>query len=288
MPDMTALGRDPLAGSPTGGAADVSRHPAAIRHQRSHLQSARGPFCHGLPGAAQDELSARCDQPRSASHAGSWCGPVLSFQPEQARGPAPGQTVTFGIQPEHCHPVRDRRAKRRGGKPGLVTIRVALVGPTGPETIPVATLAGQEVTISCKPDDRPPVGMDCALAIDRTSDACSIRPPGPAFGVACMGPRMDISPTFEPIKTSPGAFIFCDVVRLEEGAAELRPFVHFHPQVELVWFRKVSGSVKLGSDSIPLSDGQCPAGSPPLQDAGSAGPLTAVWSVRRRRSARPA
>ena len=168
MPDMTAPGRDPLAGSPTGGAADVSRHPAAIRHQRSHLQSARGPFCHGLPGAAQDELSARCDQPRSASHAGSWCGPVLSFQPEQARGPAPGQTVSFGIQPEHCHPVRDRRAKRRGGKPGLVTIRVALVGPTGPETIPVATLAGQEVTISCKPDDRPQVGMDCALAIDRT------------------------------------------------------------------------------------------------------------------------
>lgn len=164
--------------------------------------------------------------------------------------------MTFGIQPEHCHPVRDRRVKRRGGKPGLVTIRVALVGPTGPETIPVATLAGQEVTISCKPDDRPPVGMDCALAIDRTSDACSIRPPGPAFGVACMGPRMDISPTFEPIKTSPSAFIFCDVVRLEEGAAELRPFVHFHPQVELVWFRKVSGSVKLGSDSIPLSDGQ--------------------------------
>lgn len=100
MPDMTAPGRDPLAGSPTGGAADVSRHPAAIRHQRSHLQSARGPFCHGLPGAAQDELSARCDQPRSASHAGSWCGPVLSFQPEQARGAGPG---TDG---ELRHPAR--------------------------------------------------------------------------------------------------------------------------------------------------------------------------------------
>jgi hypothetical protein len=48
MPDMTAPGRDPLAGSPTGGAADVSRHPAAIRHQRSHLQSARGPFATGF------------------------------------------------------------------------------------------------------------------------------------------------------------------------------------------------------------------------------------------------
>ncbi len=67
---------------------------------------------------------------------------------------------------------------------------------------------------------------------------------------------MDISPTFELIKTHASAFIFSDVVRLEKGAAELRPFAHFHPQVELVWFRKVSGSVKLGNDSIPLSDGQ--------------------------------
>lgn len=67
---------------------------------------------------------------------------------------------------------------------------------------------------------------------------------------------MDISPTFELVRTHAGAFIFSDVVRLEAGAPERRPFVHFHPQVELVWFRKVSGSVKLGSDSIPLSDGQ--------------------------------
>lgn len=67
---------------------------------------------------------------------------------------------------------------------------------------------------------------------------------------------MDISPTVEPIKTHASAFIFADVVRLDAGAAELRPFVHFHPQIELVWFRKVSGSVRLGHDSIPLSGGQ--------------------------------
>lgn len=71
-----------------------------------------------------------------------------------------------------------------------------------------------------------------------------------------MGQRMEISPTFELIKTHANAFIFTDVVRLKEGAAELRPFVHFHPQVELVWFRKVSGNVRLGNESIPLSDGQ--------------------------------
>jgi AraC-like DNA-binding protein len=70
-----------------------------------------------------------------------------------------------------------------------------------------------------------------------------------------MGCRMDSSPTFELIKTNPSAFIFSDVVRLDAGAEELRPSVHFHPQVELVWFRKVSGSLRLGNDSIPLSDG---------------------------------
>lgn len=71
-----------------------------------------------------------------------------------------------------------------------------------------------------------------------------------------MGRRMDLSPTFELIRTRATDFIFADVVRREAGAAELQPFVHFHPQVEIVWFRKVQGSVRLGQDSIPLSDGQ--------------------------------
>lgn len=67
---------------------------------------------------------------------------------------------------------------------------------------------------------------------------------------------MDVSPTFELINTRANAFIFSDVVKRKAGAAELRPFVHFHPQIELVWFRKVSGSVRLGNDILPLSDGQ--------------------------------
>lgn len=67
---------------------------------------------------------------------------------------------------------------------------------------------------------------------------------------------MDISPTFELIRTHPNAFIFADVVTLDAEAAPLQPFVHFHPQIEIVWFRKVAGSVRLGNDSFPLSDGQ--------------------------------
>lgn len=67
---------------------------------------------------------------------------------------------------------------------------------------------------------------------------------------------MDVSATFELIKTDANAFMYSDVVKLTAGAAELRPFVHFHPQIELVWFRKVTGSVRLGNDSIPLSGGQ--------------------------------
>jgi len=66
---------------------------------------------------------------------------------------------------------------------------------------------------------------------------------------------MEISPTFELIRTRATAFIFADIVTRDAGAAELPPFVHFHPQVEIVWFRKVRGSVRLGQDSIPLSDG---------------------------------
>jgi multiple sugar transport system ATP-binding protein len=95
-------------------------------------------------------------------------GTVLPLQPDQTRGLTPGQKVTFGVRPEHFHPVGDRRAERRGGQSGLVTVKVTLVEPTGSETILVARLAGQEVTISCEPDDTPPVGTEYALAIDMT------------------------------------------------------------------------------------------------------------------------
>jgi multiple sugar transport system ATP-binding protein len=93
---------------------------------------------------------------------------VLLLQPDQTRGLAPGQKVTLSVRPEHFHPVQECRAERRGGRSGLVTVRVTLVEPTGSETNLMARLAGQEVTIFCEPDDTPPVGRECALAIDMT------------------------------------------------------------------------------------------------------------------------
>jgi multiple sugar transport system ATP-binding protein len=69
----------------------------------------------------------------------------------------------------------DRRAERRGGRSGHVTVKVTIVEPTGPESLPVARLAGQEVTIACKPDDTPPVGAECGPAIDMTK-ACLFNP----------------------------------------------------------------------------------------------------------------
>lgn len=67
---------------------------------------------------------------------------------------------------------------------------------------------------------------------------------------------MDFLPTFQLIQTDSNDFIFADVVKLPDKAAEMRPFVHFHPQVELVWFRRVSGSLTLRNGSFPLADGQ--------------------------------
>lgn len=67
---------------------------------------------------------------------------------------------------------------------------------------------------------------------------------------------MDISPTFELIRTNPNAFIFADVVKLGAGDVALRSLVHFQPQIELVWFRTETGTVRLGDDSFPLSGGQ--------------------------------
>jgi len=67
---------------------------------------------------------------------------------------------------------------------------------------------------------------------------------------------MDMPATFELIRTQPDAFLFADVVKLGPKDAALRPIVHFHPQVELVWFRRVAGRVQLGAESYPLSDGQ--------------------------------
>jgi len=67
---------------------------------------------------------------------------------------------------------------------------------------------------------------------------------------------MEVSPSFELIRSRGHSFLFADTVRLPAGAPRLPSPVHFHPQVELVWFRKVTGSVQLEGTDIPLDDRQ--------------------------------
>ena len=93
---------------------------------------------------------------------------VLALSPEQTKGLTAGQKVLFGVRPEHFNPAAERRAERKGGQSGMVKIKVGLIEPTGSETILMAKLAGQDVVISCEPDDTPAVGAEVDLAIDMT------------------------------------------------------------------------------------------------------------------------
>lgn len=67
---------------------------------------------------------------------------------------------------------------------------------------------------------------------------------------------MDVSPAFEMIRSRGNGVLFAEAVRLGTDEPERRSFVHFHPQTELVWFRRVAGSVHLEGESYPLHDRQ--------------------------------
>ena len=67
---------------------------------------------------------------------------------------------------------------------------------------------------------------------------------------------VDASASFELIRGNGNASIFADAIRLTADAAERNAAVHFHPQVELVWFRKVAGTVWFEGASYPVADGQ--------------------------------
>ncbi|PLL12633.1 hypothetical protein C0V75_11975 [Tabrizicola sp. TH137] len=75
---------------------------------------------------------------------------------------------------------------------------------------------------------------------------------------------MDVSATCELIRTAPGAFLLADHVRCPAGNPAFRPVPHFHPQAELVWFRKVTGEIRLDGQTHPLADGQA-VYLPPMQ-----------------------
>jgi AraC-like DNA-binding protein len=69
---------------------------------------------------------------------------------------------------------------------------------------------------------------------------------------------MEISITCEVIQTQ-GCSFFADLVRILTPRGALprdRLFNHFHPEAELVWYRRVSGRVFVGNAELPLSDHQ--------------------------------
>lgn len=66
---------------------------------------------------------------------------------------------------------------------------------------------------------------------------------------------MDISPECQSIALNPGQTLLAEVVRRgPEDPAQPR-FNHFHPQAEIVWFRKANGSLRLGGTEIALFPG---------------------------------
>ncbi len=95
-------------------------------------------------------------------------GKVLPLQDGQIAGLVAGQKVVFGVRPEHFSPVEEKRAERKGGRSGVVSVKVDMVEPTGAETILMTKLAGQDVVVSCEPDDMHAVGDEVTLAIDMT------------------------------------------------------------------------------------------------------------------------
>ncbi len=54
---------------------------------------------------------------------------------------------------------------------------------------------------------------------------------------------------------APGVHVYADCVKERGGAAEIAPFVHFHPQLELVWFRDVEGQVQIDGASFAIGGG---------------------------------
>lgn len=53
-----------------------------------------------------------------------------------------------------------------------------------------------------------------------------------------------------------GVFFFADVVYEKPALTGYGLFNHFHPQAELVWFRKVKGHVLIDGTEVPLTDHQ--------------------------------
>lgn len=77
-----------------------------------------------------------------------------------------GNEVIFGIRPEHFKPTQRAGAEWQDGELAVVEAQVDLVEPTGPETILMIRIAGQEAVAACDSDDAPEEGDHMKLAIN--------------------------------------------------------------------------------------------------------------------------
>ncbi len=77
-----------------------------------------------------------------------------------------GQQVIFGVRPEHFSPAHVARATRKGNPSVIVPVSIDMDEPTGSETILMCSIAGQEATIVCEPDEAPTTGTAIDFEID--------------------------------------------------------------------------------------------------------------------------
>ncbi len=93
-------------------------------------------------------------------------GAVLPIPSDRYSTLTEGQSVTFGVRPEHFSPAHDLRAERKGGVSVVVPVHVDMDEPTGAETILMVQISGQEAIIVCEPDSAPNPGQDMDFEID--------------------------------------------------------------------------------------------------------------------------
>ncbi|MCJ8322569.1 MAG: sn-glycerol-3-phosphate ABC transporter ATP-binding protein UgpC [Rhizobiales bacterium] len=93
-------------------------------------------------------------------------GSVLALPKGKFNSLKPGQSVIFGVRPEHFSPVHATRVEIYGSTPVTVKVLVDMVEPTGSETILMTVLAGQKMIVSCEPDDAPVEGGTMEFAIN--------------------------------------------------------------------------------------------------------------------------
>ncbi|MDB6176350.1 sn-glycerol-3-phosphate ABC transporter ATP-binding protein UgpC [Paracoccus sp. Z330] len=90
---------------------------------------------------------------------------VLLPLPENAEV-ADGRSVVLGVRPEHFSPLVARRSVRKGLKSVPIRAFIEMLEPTGAETILMGRVAGQQVVLTCEPDEAPTENVEAEFEID--------------------------------------------------------------------------------------------------------------------------